>query len=150
MKPRDFLENKEFIQVIQQSLAQTIALLFKNSAQFKIVTDISRVSFNPELPSDLTKNFQALTVFALENYTFTSAKLMDDCLTFEAGFGSDDYASFVSVPLSAILQISIENTPIFLNLSIDTVKPQQTKEDKSKESLEALLKNPENKKLIKK
>ncbi|MDR2342691.1 MAG: hypothetical protein LBD84_06600 [Campylobacteraceae bacterium] len=150
MQPRDFLKNEDFIQIIQQSLIQTLSLLFKNNIPFKVVTDISRVDFNPKLPSSFMQNLQSLTVFVLENYTFTSAKIVDNCLTFEAGFGSENYASLVSVPIGAILQISIEDTPIFLNLSIDTAKPKQTKEDKSKESLEALLSNPENQKLIKK
>ncbi|MDR0580115.1 MAG: hypothetical protein LBG21_05890 [Campylobacteraceae bacterium] len=150
MQPRDFLESREFIQIIHQSLTQTLSLLFKNNIPFKIVTDISRVDFNPKLPASFMQNLQSLTVFVLENYTFTSAKIVDNCLNFEAGFGSENYASLVSVPIGAILQISIEDTPIFLNLSIDTAKPKRTKEDKSKESLEALLGNPENKKLIKK
>jgi hypothetical protein len=50
----------------------------------------------------------------------------------------------------------MENTPLFLNMSIEkatTLPPVQKTESKNenaKRSLEALLNNPENKKLIKK
>jgi hypothetical protein len=59
------------------------------------------------------------------------------------------------MPIGAIVHLSIDNTPLFLNMSIDTAVPNSepikvTKDDKSKRSLEALLNNPKNKKLLKK
>jgi hypothetical protein len=150
MKPREFLENKEFIQTVHQSLMQTLLLLFKNDTPFKIVANISRVSFDPKLPASFMQDFKNLTVFLLENYTFSSAKLTNDCLIFDAGFDDGKYVSSVTVPIGAIVQIAIENTPVIVNLSIDTDKPTSNREERSKESLEALLSNPENQKLVKK
>jgi hypothetical protein len=152
MKPHNFLENVEFAGIIRQTLTQILLLLLKNDTPFAILTDISRVSFDPKLPSSITQKFQPITLFILENYTFSSAKLADNCLVFEAGFGENNFASLVSVPLGAILQIAVGNTPIFLNVSVDKTKskPKLTSEDRSRESLEALLNNPKNQKLTKK
>ncbi len=74
---------------------------------------------------------------------------MEDELIFEAGFGQENIGSFVSVPLSAILQIVIEETPILINLSIPK-EPEEKDNGGVEKSMEALLSNPENQKLFKK
>ena len=60
-------------------------------------------------------------------------------------FGEYNFGSTVRVPLLAIKQLFLEDDPIILNLSnpSDKKKPSAT-------SMEALLNNPENKKLLKK
>jgi hypothetical protein len=154
LKSYEFLKNEEFTRIVHQTLERVLSLLLKNGVPFSILTNIARVNFEPKPPLLVTQKFEPFTLFVLENYTFSSAKLTDDCLTFEAGFGENNFASLVSVPLGAILRIVIEDLPIFLNMSIDTIKPAQQKtskkEDNLKNSLEALLNNPENKNLFKK
>jgi hypothetical protein len=154
LKPHEFLNDKEFAHTIYQALAQVLSLLLKNDTPFIILTNISHVSFEPDLPSHITKNFQPLTFFALENYTLSTARLTGECLTFEAGFGEDNFASLVSVPIGAIARVSIEDLPIFINMAVDKIAPApkkaHTREDNLKKSLEALLNNPENKELFKK
>jgi hypothetical protein len=152
MKLHDFLEEREFVDVMQYTLVKTLLLLFKKEMPFSVLANIKRVDFDPPLEESVTKHFQPATLFALEGYTLSTAKIEKDIFSFEAGFGESNTGSVVSMPIGAILHLYIDNTPLFLNMSIDTVpkKPvEESKSDKSKRSLEALLNNPENKKFKK-
>ncbi|MCD8478145.1 MAG: hypothetical protein LRY68_09910 [Sulfurospirillum sp.] len=72
-------------------------------------------------------------------------------MSFEAGFGNENFGSLVSVSLDAILQIVVEEVPVFINLSTPSkVVNKVPKEKGIKRSMEALMSNPENQKLIKK
>lgn len=152
MTPYDFLGEKEFVETIHNALLNILSLLLKKRAPFSVVTNISRVSFNPLLPEDIAKRFQAATLFDLYGYTLSSAKIENDTLQFEAGFGEDNFASLVSVPIGAVLQIFIDNTPLFINMSKEpiTAKKIESKKDNLERSLKVLLKNPKNQKLLKK
>ena len=86
-------------------------------------------------------------MLALSGYTYESAMLDSKKLVFEAGFGRDSIGSLVSVPLSAILQIIIDDTPIFINLSLEEEEIEQ-EQVKVQRSMEAFLSNPENQKLF--
>ena len=66
---------------------------------------------------------------------------------FEAGFGSENFGSVVSVPLLSILQIIIDETPVFINLAIETEKTQEVKSEEVDEeglenSMATFLSNP--------
>ncbi|MDR0666658.1 MAG: hypothetical protein LBF71_04515 [Campylobacteraceae bacterium] len=156
MKLHDFLEEKEFVDIAHDALLKTLLLLLKKETAFCVLTNIKRVDFNPPLPETIAKRFQPATLFVLEGYTLSSAKVENNIFSFEAGFGESDTSSIVSMPIGAILHLSIDNTPLFLNMSLDTapknaaVKKTESKDDKSKRSLEALLNNPKNQKLFKK
>jgi len=72
-------------------------------------------------------------------------------MSFEAGFGSDNFGSLVSLPVEAILQIIIEEIPVFINLSTPPKNVAKApKENGLRRSMEALMSNPNNQKLIKK
>jgi hypothetical protein len=151
------LENKEFVEIVQKSLTQVISLLFRNDVPFTILTNVSRVEFEPPLPEQIRGKFQPITLFALEGYTLSSVKIAEGVLSFEAGFGEDNFASFVSIPLGAVLQVAIGDRPIFLNMSVEDgeesetkIKPKAERENNSKRSMDALLSNPENENLFKK
>ncbi|MDR1007311.1 MAG: hypothetical protein LBL65_01945 [Campylobacteraceae bacterium] len=152
MKLHDFLEEQEFVETIQGALLKILSLLFKKEIPFSVLANIKRVTFNPLLPETITKQFQPATLFVLEGYTLSSAKIEDGILSFEAGFGENNTGSIVSMPIGAILHLSIDNTPLFLNMSVDNAPTpaKESKNDKSKRSLEAFLNNPENEKLFKK
>ena len=64
---------------------------------------------------------------------------------FEAGFGLENYGSHLTIPLEAIAQI-IVNEDI---LSISYYKPKK-EQPKELNSMDILLNNPENLKLLKK
>jgi len=131
---------------MQDHIEKTIGYLFKKDQEFAIACEVKYVDFEPELPSDIKDTFNETVLFILSGYTFETAKLEDEVFYFEAGFGDDNFGSTVAVPLLAIKQLIVGDHPIVLNLA----QPVEKKETPSKNSMEALLNNPENKKLLKK
>ena len=93
-----------------------------------------------------------MTLFYLAGYTFDTARIDADTLIFEAGFGGDNFGSFVTVPLLSIMQVIVDETPLLINLAtyakdIKVVK----KEDNGgvENSRASFLSNPENSKFLK-
>lgn len=155
MTIHELLERKEFSEAVQYSLEKIIKLLLMEDVAFYILTNVEHVSFEPNLPKEISNNFKPITMFELYGYTLSSASLKNGILSFEAGFGEDNFAAFVKVPLFALLQIAVENTPIFINMSIPKLEDLEEemvekKEDNQNRSMKAFLNNPENKDIIKK
>ena len=140
-----FFETPQYAKVMTKHLTEMISLLFNQNQEFAIACEIKHIKFNPELPSQVKESFQDVVLFVMAGYTFESAILKDDFFIFEAGFGEENFGSTITVPLLAIKQLFVEETPLLLNLS----EPQIIKKPSTKLSMEALLKNPENKKLVK-
>lgn len=141
-----------FREMMESHCEEIIAYLFDENIEFSILTSLSNITFDPILPEYITNDFKPITLFTLAGYTYESSKIIDGVLSFEAGFGRENIGSLVSVPLYAILQIIIENTPIFINLSTPPEKKEK-KEDPKKgvqKSMDIFLSNPNNKKLLKK
>jgi hypothetical protein len=149
MMLQNFLENEIFVRLMRVHVKETLSLLFQEGVHFSLLANIAEVEFDPKLPDYITRTFKPITMFVLAGYTFESARVMEDELIFEAGFGQENIGSFVTVPLSAILQIVIEDTPILINLSIPK-EPEVKDNGGVEKSMEALLSNPENQKLFKK
>jgi len=151
----DVLKDRSYASLMQKHIVEILSHLFDQSQNFGILCKIETLSFNPPLPDDITSEFRPMTLFFLAGYTFESAQVGQDTISFEAGFGSDNLGSVVTVPLLGIMQIIIDETPIFVNLAA----PVETKETAAKNnpaensgqksSMEALLANPENKKFLK-
>jgi hypothetical protein len=150
----DIVSDIEFGSIMQKNIQDILIYLFEKEQNFGILCKIDQVYFDPELPSEINSEFRAMTLFFLAGYTFESAQINDDNLVFEAGFGSENIGSFVTVPLLSIMQIIIDETPVFINLSqIKEIPAKSSVEDKSegiKNSMSALLSNPENQKFMKK
>ena len=90
-------------------------------------------------------------MFFLAGYTFESTQIYNGIISFEAGFGSDNFGSLVSLPVESVLQVIIEEIPVFINLSNPLKKEEpKPKENGIKRSMDALMANPQNQKLIKK
>ncbi|WP_369811223.1 hypothetical protein [Sulfurimonas microaerophilic] len=139
---------------MKKNIQELIVLFFEKEQNFGILCKIEDVSFNPPLPEEISAEFRPLTLFFLAGYTFESARIEDNYLLFEAGFGSENFGSVVSVPLLSILQVIIDETPVFINLAIESEKSQEVKADEIDEeglenSMATFLSNPENSKFIK-
>lgn len=151
----DILKDKSYSNLMQKHIIEILTHFFDSEQNFGILCKIDTLTFDPELPSDITEEFRPMTLFFLTGYTFESARIDNDTLIFEAGFGSDNLGSVVTVPLLGIMQIIIDETPIFINLASVQDTPQinktVTKSDNNgqKSSMDALLSNPENKKFLK-
>lgn len=128
----NILKDSAFCDLMKNHAKECLEYLLEKNRGFNIVVNLKNVKFNPELPKEISDNFSNLIMFELDNYTLESAFLEDDFLIFEAGFGNENFASTLSVPLSDIIQINLKNQPIFINLSIQERK--ENEEDKRAKS----------------
>ena len=152
----NLIEDRKFVNLMQKHLEETIVLLFEKEQNFGVLCKIEDISFSPELPQEMFAEFRPLTLFFLAGYTFETAKIENNMLIFEAGFGSENFGSVVSVPLLSILQIIVDETPIMINLAVskevENSMPKEESVDERgvKNSMESFLSNPENQKFLKK
>jgi hypothetical protein len=133
--------NLDFIELKIKHAKEILALLIAGGYEFDILCALEGIEFNPTLPEEISKQFKDVILFSLANYTLSTAKIDGDFLIFEAGFGEENFGSFVKVPISNIIQISQENTPLFINVSASLPKPKP----KPKNPFEL---NPRNKKFL--
>jgi hypothetical protein len=145
----NLFQTPEYKALILEHISKTIGYMFSKQQEFAIACEIKHIIFTPELPQEIKEKFDDTVLFILSGYTYESAKLADGYFVFEAGFGSQNFGSTVSVPLLSIKQIFVGDNPIVINLAEYTPK-KQLQQDAKKTSMESLLNNPENKKLLKK
>ncbi len=150
----NLLLNPVFRDLMKVHTIEVIELLFEENVEFTILTNINKVKFDPPLPDNMVKSFRPITPFVLANYTFKSARIDENTLCFEAGFGKDNIGSFVSVDIGAILQIIVQDMPILINMSLEDEKesPKESIKEESNgvdKSMKAFLSNPKNKNFIK-
>ncbi|CAI6147528.1 MAG: hypothetical protein SPLUMA2_SPLUMAMAG2_01503 [uncultured Sulfurimonas sp.] len=151
----NIIDEAEFAKIMQNSIQNVIIHFFGKEQNFGILCKIEEVHFNPSLPESINSEFRPLTLFFLAGYTFDTARIEDDILIFEAGFGSDNYGSVVSVPLLSIMQVIIDETPVLINLSVYKESLDEQKEVKKEDdtgvenSMASFLNNPENSKFLK-
>ncbi len=149
----DIIKSPSFARLMENHVRDMLIYLFENEQNFGILCKIEHVAFDPPLPKHIRDEFRAMTLFYLAGYTFESARIDQDGLIFEAGFGHENIGSFVTVPLLSIVQIIIDDTPAFVNLAIPAEQqPVQSvaKSEGVQNSMSALLSNPENQKFLKK
>lgn len=140
------LKNENFIQTMQKHCYEIIANLLEENIEFSIVANTNFIDFDPELPKELDIKKNPYALFALGGYTFESIELNKDYIQFHAGFGNDDFDSFVKVDLGAITQIQIENSVLFVNFSLY----QRENSKNLQKSKNIFLKNPKNKDIFNK
>ncbi len=143
----NFLGDQDFSELMIFHIRDIIDLLLQKGEFFSILTNIDDISFDPPLPSEISSDFKPITLFVIAEYTFESCRIDEDNLYFEAGFGHQNVGSYVTIPLGSIVQIILENTPVFINLSLKQKK--KSKEINVKKSTNIFLLNPENRGLIK-
>ena len=145
------LETQEFKTLMKEHILKTIKYLFSSNQEFSVACEISAVHFEPLLPKEIHRSLPEVTLFMLANYSFESASLEGEHLSFEAGFGPENIGALVQIPITAIRQIFVGEYPILINISpsspIEEVEEEIKDEDNS---MNALLNNPENAKLLKK
>ena len=147
---QELLRDSQFSSMMRSHVKEVIEMLLKKGINFSILTNVSEIEFEPPLPKEISSNFKPITMFVLAGYTFESCIINDEELSFEAGFGPNNFASLVRIPILSVLQIIVEDTPLFINLSIDTRTREKRHSKGIKRSMEALLSNPETEKLLKK
>ena len=146
MTINNLFQTTKYKALMSEHIFKTIAYLFDKNQEFAIACQIKHVTFNPELPQSIQESFDETVLFILSGYTFESAHLEKEVFSFEAGFGENNFGSNVTVPLLAIKQLFVGDNPIVFNLAEHVIDKKTTE----KNSMESLLNNPENKKLLKK
>jgi len=116
-------------------------ILLERDEPFSILAHLPAITFEPELPEHITKQFTDIILFAIANYTLQSAHINEGNFIFEAGFGEENIGSVVSVPIENIVQITQNEVPLFINAAATLPK-----EEKPKNPFAA---NPRNRKFLK-
>ncbi len=144
---KNFFIDSDFNHLMSEHIKENLDLLLAKNKEFSILVNIAEVEFDPKLPEYIESNFKPLTLFAIAGYTFETFEIYEDYILFEAGFGAENIGSVLTIPTHSIIQIIVDDTPIFINLSrkVDP-KKQQSKIQRSKN---IFLSNPENQKYLK-
>lgn len=145
----NLFQTPEYRTIMEEHLSKNLAYLFEKDQEFAIVCEVKHLTFTPELPSEIFETFKDTVLFVLSGYTFQTAKVEEGFFSFEAGFGSENFGSTVSMPLLAIKQLFVGDTPVVINHA-EIGLPAPSREPSTQNSMEALLNNPENKKFLKK
>lgn len=114
---QNLISTKRYKELTSKQIKELLEFLVDQSKEFSITANLDGVDFNPEIPQSISNNFSQFTLFTLANYTLESLVIEDDYISFEAGFGSENFGSVCSMPYYAIFQISIENSILFINPS---------------------------------
>ena len=126
---------------------EILTLLLNKKYEFDILCVTDKVSFNPELPKHITSGFNDMILFSLANYTLNSSYIENNNLIFEAGFGEENIGSVVTVPIKSILQITHEETPLFINITA-TFEDEEIEENNNESPKNPFELNPRNKKFM--
>ncbi len=150
----NIIEDKEYRNLIQEQIRDIIDYLIVNNEEFSITANIKGVVFSPEIPETIAKSFANFTMFTLSNYTYSTIQVTDDTISFEAGFGEENFGALVTIPLYAIFQLVVNDSILCINPTA-TVEKYFLKENldnsndgQQKRSRSAFSMNPKNKDLI--
>jgi len=134
------ITNPKFREIKISHAEEILHFLIQSQDAFDILCVYEDITFDPQLPKEISKSFHDVIFFSIANYTLSTATIQNEYLTFEAGFGEQNFGSFVKVPIENILQITQEDTPLFVNVTASLPKPK-----KPKNPFEL---NPRNKKIL--
>jgi len=147
----NIVEDINYRDMLESQIFEVIEYLINKDEEFSITANINGVTFEPEMPESISKNFSHFTLFTLSNYTYESIILTEKTITFEAGFGSENFGSHVTIPLYAIFQIVIDESILFLNPTATVEKyfeEQELEENHTQRSMNAFTMNKKNKDLL--
>ncbi len=143
----ELFQSDAYRALMRDHLYNTLAFLLEEDQEFAVAAEVEHMTITPELPRPILKSFGQTALFVVAGYTFESAWVDENTLSFEAGFGEENIGAEVTVPLLAIKQVFVGEYPITINIAYPAPfrsEPSQTPQH----SMEALLNNPENKKLL--
>jgi hypothetical protein len=140
---KDIIENNEYKSLVEKQIKETILFLLEKNQEFSITANIEPITFTPELPKVIKDQMHKFSLFILSNYTYTTIQINNEYMTFEAGFGNENFGSVVKIPLYAIFQIVIDESILYIN-SVATVE--KFNKDLKKNSFNIFKNNPNNKK----
>lgn len=141
----DIIEDNEYKDLVSTQVKDTMDFLLKKGEEFAVTANVDAIKFNPELPKATKDQLSKFSLFVLSNYTYSTVSLEDGYFTFEAGFGSENFGSTVTVPFHAVFQVVVGESILFVN-SVATVD--KFNKDAKEKSLNVFKNNPNNKGLV--
>ena len=142
------LQTSAYKELMKEHIYATVEYMFDKDQEFGVACETVNVNFEPNLPTELRESLPEVTLFMLANYSFETANIDTDYISFEAGFGAENFGALVHIPLLAVKQIFVNEYPILINIADLNENIEEEKEPI--DSMAALLNNPENAKLLKK
>jgi CO dehydrogenase/acetyl-CoA synthase beta subunit len=142
----DVIESVEFKNLMIKQIKEMINFLLDRNSEFAITVNINGATFNPNLPSSIEKKLSKFSLFVLSNYTYSTIKMDDEVLSFEAGFGSENFGSTVTIPLESVFQIVIEDSILLINPVATVEKYNDNSKALLHKSKNVFKNNPNNKK----
>lgn len=143
---KNIIENEEYKDLVEKQIKENILFLLEKNQEFSITANIEPITFTPELPTVIKSHMNKFSLFILSNYTYTTIQIDDEYMSFEAGFGNENFGSVVKLPLYAIFQIIVDESILYLN-SVATVE--KFNYIKKRSSFDVFKNNPNNKKFDK-
>jgi hypothetical protein len=140
---KDIIENNEYKELVERQIKENILFLLHKNQEFSITANLEPISFTPELPKVIKDQMHKFSLFILSNYTYTTVQVDDEYLSFEAGFGNENFGSVVKIPLHAVFQIVVDESILYIN-SVATVD--KFNRNLKKNSFNVFKNNPNNKK----
>lgn len=151
----NIIEDIQYKNIMENQIFTLVTYLLETENEFSITANKDGITFDPELPASIQKNFVQFTLFTLVNYTYESIVLTEKTISFEAGFGEENFGSVVTIPLYAILQIVIEDSILLLNPTATVAQyfeeeelKEEEKEGQISRSMNAFTMNSKNKNLL--
>ena len=139
----DIIEDIEYKKLVEEQIKENINFLLNKNQEFSITANIESATFTPELPKVIKDQMHKFSLFILSNYTYSTVQINDMHLSFEAGFGSENFGSEVKIPLVSVFQIIVDESILYIN-SVATVE--KFNKNVKKNSFDVFKNNPNNKK----
>ena len=140
---KNIIENEDYKNLVEKQIKENILFLLDKKQEFSITANIEPITFTPELPKVIKEQMHKFSLFILSNYTYTTIQIDNQFMSFEAGFGNENFGSVVKIPLFAIFQIIVDESVLYLN-SVATVE--KFNKDLKRNSMSLFKNNPHNKK----
>ncbi len=140
---KNIIENEDYKNLVEKQIKENILFLLDKKQEFSITANIEPITFTPELPKVIKDQMHKFSLFILSNYTYTTIQIDNQFMSFEAGFGNENFGSVVKIPLFAIFQIIVDESVLYLN-SVATVE--KFNKDLKRNSMSLFKNNPHNKK----
>ncbi|MBP9616018.1 MAG: hypothetical protein KBD88_03240 [Aliarcobacter sp.] len=139
----DIIEDIEYKKLVEEQIKENIIFLLNKNQEFSVTANIESATFTPELPKVIKDQMHKFSLFILSNYTYSTVQINDMHLSFEAGFGSENFGSEVKIPLHSVFQIIVDESILYIN-SVATVE--KFNKNVKKNSFDVFKNNPNNKK----
>ena len=150
----DVLEDINYRKLMESQIQEIIHYLLEHNEEFSVTANIKGTNFNPDIPQPIKDNFSQFTMFTLANYTYSTIVVSHDSISFEAGFGEENFGSTVTIPFHAIFQLVVNDSILFVNPTATVEKYfleeniNNSEDNQKNRSRNAFSMNPKNKDLI--